>query len=813
MSNNIALLIKNSDKFSFELHEHYLNVLGKDALVYNLLYNKLSTVTAKTAKAYLDILITKIPSHVEKLVIADSNYFKFITKIQKLSSKYGALVPGRYDGYTRFTCVYVPHFKSLFKSPENKSLIDAGLNAVVSNQTDIIHNSNYALTYNSDRELLDALYMHDTLAVDIETTGLSLNSSIISISFAWNENEGSAIYFPTNGIYYTKKFFETYTGNLVFHNSLFDVKLLVRDWWMEHSTDYLGMLKGLSYFKNVHDTMLLAYLQKNATTPISLKLKDIAIAHTGNYTIDMDNITNCDKEEILKYNLIDTLATYYSWKKYKLQTLSEPYTAIFQPSIYPIIKMMLTGLPLDNERVSEVHSLLEEEEAKLKETIQNTAIVKEFNEQLQHDACIKRNSELKKLKKTIDDFAHVKFNPFSNTQLSTLLYTKLKFPVLDKTKKGFPKTDAETLKLLKEHISDSDVLELLNNISNLIDVNKINNTFIKAFMKEKDFLHGNFRLGGTQSGRLSSNSPNLTNLPSKGKMGKLVKSCFRTKPGWLFAGADFTALEEKIGTILSNDPERKKIYTQGYDGHSVRAYAYFPEDMPKITAALAKTTELSDRVNIINSIAKLYPELRTKSKAPTFALQYSGTAYTLHKRTGFSMEKAVQIEKAFHSLYAESDKFNNKNRLFMEKHGYVNCAFGLQLKTPIVAQCVLDNSKTPHEAHAEVRSANNAVTQSWGMLLNRAIIATNTRIEEAGYGEHILPINMIHDAVYFMLKDEPKYIKFLNDVLIEEMEWQEHITIASNDIRITAEMEIGKSWADLKLLPNNATLEEIQKII
>jgi DNA polymerase-1 len=281
----------------------------------------------------------------------------------------------------------------------------------------------------------------------------------------------------------------------------------------------------------------------------------------------------------------------------------------------------------------------------------------------------------------------------------------------------------------------------------------------------------------------------------------------------LFAGADFTALEEKIGTILSKDPERKKIYTQGYDGHSVRAYAYFPEDMPKITTALAKTTTLSDRVNIINSIAKLYPELRTKSKAPTFALQYLGTAYTLHKRTGFPMKQAIQIEKAFHSLYAESDKFNNKNKVFMEKHGYVNCAFGLQLRTPIVAQCVLDNSKTPYEAQAEVRSANNAITQSWGMLLNRAIIATNTRIEEAGYGEHILPINMIHDAAYFMLKDEPKYIKFLNDVLIEEMEWQEHLAIASNDIRITAEMEIGKSWADLKPLQNNATLVEIKKII
>jgi len=72
---------------------------------------------------------------------------------------------------------------------------------------------------------------------------------------------------------------------------------------------------------------------------------------------------------------------------------------------------------------------------------------------------------------------------------------------------------------------------------------------------------------------------------------------------------------------------------------------------------------------------------------------------------------------------------------------------------------------------------------------------------------------MIHDAAYFMLKDEPKYIKFLNDVLIEEMEWQEHLTIASNDIRITAEMEIGQSWADLKPLPNNATLTEIEKTI
>ena len=107
-------------------------------------------------------------------------------------------------------------------------------------------------------------------------------------------------------------------------------------------------------------------------------------------------------------------------------------------------------------------------------------------------------------------------------------------------------------------------------------------------MKEKDFLHGNLKLGGTQSGRLASNSPNLTNLPAHGPMGKLIKRCIVAPDGWLFAGADFSALEERIGAILSRDPNRIKVYTDGMDGHSMRAYRYFSDQMPDITAALSK---------------------------------------------------------------------------------------------------------------------------------------------------------------------------------------------------------------------------------
>lgn len=196
-----------------------------------------------------------------------------------------------------------------------------------------------------------------------------------------------------------------------------------------------------------------------------------------------------------------------------------------------------------------------------------------------------------------------------------------------------------------------------------------------------------------------------------------------------------------------------------------------------------------------------------------FALQYLGTWLTLHKKSGFPVEQAKEIEAAFHDLYKVSAEFNNKNKEFMVTHGYVECAFGLKLRTPMIAKCVLGTSKTPYEAEAEVRSANNAVTQSWGMLLNRAVIPTDRRIEEAGYGLHILPINMIHDAGYFLVKNDPVYVKFLNDTLIEEMEWNDDDLIRSTDVPMKASLEIGHSWDKQSKLPNGASIEEITDVI
>ncbi|MDC3375223.1 DNA polymerase [bacterium] len=590
-----VLLIKEDALNLVELSNHYLNKLDKEGiskssvLALPLIYNTPAKIIAKTAKAYLDKLINKIPESVSKLIIADSNYFKFITKVTKVADYYSAVLPGKHTGYEKYQCVYVPNYKSLFKQPDNTRFIDIGLKAITGTKATLfIRHEEYGFQYGSDRELLDSLYQYPVLAADIETTGLSLEDEIVSISFAWSKHDGIAIDLSITGIHYLKKFLESYKGKLIFHNGLFDAKLLIRHLWMDHPTDYDGMIEGLNYFRTFDDTMIMAYLSKNATTGVTIGLKNIALEYVGNYALEAKNLSKYSKREILKYNLIDTLATFYSWEKYNKEITSRPYIEIFQPSLYTLLKMMLVGLPMDSRKVTEVHTILKSKEKVLLEQIQENDHVIEFNNQLQQDACDKANSKLKKLVKPIEDFRDVVFNPSSHSQLGVLLFDTLKLPILDKTKSGAPATSADVLKDLENHTADLNILDLLRFVRELADVCKINGTFIKAFLKEKDFLHGNLKLGGTQSGRLSSNSPNLTNLPAHGGMGKLVKSCIVAPDGWLFAGADFSALEERIGAILSNDPNRIKVYTDGMDGHSMRAYKYFSDQMPDITEALAK---------------------------------------------------------------------------------------------------------------------------------------------------------------------------------------------------------------------------------
>ena len=97
-------------------------------------------------------------------------------------------------------------------------------------------------------------------------------------------------------------------------------------------------------------------------------------------------------------------------------------------------------------------------------------------------------------------------------------------------------------------------------------------------------------------------------------------------------------MEDKISALQTSDPNKLKIYIDGYDGHCLRAYKYFGDQMPDIT----------EDVESINSIGTKYPKLRQDSKSPTFLLTYMGTYHGLMKQFGFSEFMARNIEDSYH---------------------------------------------------------------------------------------------------------------------------------------------------------------------
>lgn len=236
--------------------------------------------------------------------------------------------------------------------------------------------------------------------------------------------------------------------------------------------------------------------------------------------------------------------------------------------------------------------------------------------------------------------------------------------------------------------------------------------------------------------------------------------------------------------------------TPGYDGHCLRAFAYFAEQMPDIDP---------NSVASINSIKVKYAGLRQDSKAPTFALTYQGTAYTLMKNLGWSKDKAEAVETAFKGLYQESIDWVQNKLQQANKDGYVTLAFGLRLRTPMIKKVRWNTSSVPKEAIAEGRTAGNALGQGYGLLNNRAGIELQEKTLASPYRTLILPCAHIHDAQYFLCVEDLGAVEWLNRELPKAMEWQELPEIQHPEVKLGGSLDIFyPDWSAAVTLPRGA---------
>lgn len=466
---------------------------------------------------------------------------------------------------------------------------------------DVIHSATYILDNDLDglNRFLQGLQSYPSLSCDIETYSLKhYSAGIGSIAFAWDEHNGGAIYVNNNPEYIQAlaEFFLNYIGNLKYHNISFDVYVLIYVLYMDSLLDQKGLLHGLEVMlRNWDCTQLISYLATNSCSGNHLSLKEQAQEFAGDYALtEIKDITQIPVEDLLRYNLIDACSTWYVYNKHWGTVVADNqltiYRDLFKPSTVDVIQMQLTGAPINLNRVQEVSDELTALETALIDSIRTNQITIAFTDWLNQEWVTYKNSTLKNKKVTLAD-AKKEFNPNSGKQLGKLI-TWLNLPVLDTTDTGAIATGKNVIRDYLNHTDDTDIQALFTAIADLSDIQKITSSFIPALLNSQYdeqtqwwYLFGNFRLGGTVSGRMSSNSPNCQNIPSGSKYGKLIKSCFQAPDGFLFVGLDFAALEAKINALLTRDPEKMKIYLEGYDSHCLNTYTYWPELLPDIKQA------------------------------------------------------------------------------------------------------------------------------------------------------------------------------------------------------------------------------------
>lgn len=243
--------------------------------------------------------------------------------------------------------------------------------------------------------------------------------------------------------------------------------------------------------------------------------------------------------------------------------------------------------------------------------------------------------------------------------------------------------------------------------------------------------------------------------------------------------------------------------TAGYDGHCLRAFAYFKDQMP----------DIEDTVESINSIKKKYPEHRQNSKGGTFLLTYGGTYHGMMSNLGWSEEKSKAIEKGYHDLYQVSDAYVQERLKQASIDGYVEVAFGLRVRTPLLKQVIYGTRGMPYEASAEGRTAGNALGQSYGLLNNRAAVEFMQKVWASKYRYDIKPVALIHDAIYILIRNDVEVVEFANRELIKSMQWQELPEIQHPTVKLGAALDIfWPDWANAITLPNNADPKTIMQL-
>jgi DNA polymerase-1 len=550
--------------------------------------------------------------------------------------------------------------------------------------------------------------------------------------------------------------------------------------------DYLSLfpLQYQGYIFNlVHaPEMAVAFSEKEAYKLSTSCLKDLISKFTKTKFI-LHDYKNFLKLFGLSLNKVfDTkLASYLlnpSLKKYELEFLLQEYLDISLGSIkiskneeiaIKTCGLYLLGKELINRIEEEgLSEWFEKVEIPLSEVLFEME-KKGFKIDLEYVRTLNQEYQktLKELEDKLFEIAGCRFNPKSSQEVSDILFKKLNLPSLKKTpKSSLPSTDAE---VLEELAPLHPFVKLLIQYRTLY---KIKSTYLEVFLKyastKTHRIHTEFNQTGTATGRLSSQNPNLQNIPIKGEEGLSIRRAFIAEDGNMLCSLDYSQIELRILAHFSEDKNLISAFKKGEDIHTFTACEVFGVTPEKVT-----------------------PEMRRMSKAINFGIAYGMSAYGLAKELKISPKSAETIINRYFNRYPGIKEYIQKTIEFAKENGYVKTLVGRKRYIP-----ELFSSNKGVKELGQRMAINTPIQGSAADLIKCAMVALQKELKKHNLKTAI--ILQVHDELVLEVPEEEiEIIKELAPKIMENPFKYLNLPYKLN-VPIKVNFSFGKNWAECK---------------
>ena len=346
------------------------------------------------------------------------------------------------------------------------------------------------------------------------------------------------------------------------------------------------------------------------------------------------------------------------------------------------------------------------------------------------------------------------FNPNSPKQLGEMLFDTMGLPHGKKTQRGWS-TDAETLESLREYPLVEDVLQYRA-------YQKLNSTYVEGLLKvigEDGRIHSTFNQTEARTGRLSSDNPNLQNIPIRTELGSQLRAYFVAKPGCVLVDADYSQIELRILAHITGDEHMQQAFLNGEDIHRSTAAKIYGIPQSEVT-----------------------PRLRSSAKAINFGIMYGKGAYSLSKDIGVTVKEADAFLKNYLAAFPSVSGYMDKTIADAKANGYVSTLFGRRRTLPELA-----STNFNVRASGERMARNTPIQGTAADVIKLAMVRVWKRLRDEKMASRL--ILTVHDEL--IVEAPEAEAEQAARILREEMEG-----CVQYAVPLSTDVHAGKNWLE-----------------